>query len=136
MSNPVQMILGSYIFSIRTAAYQSLVKKYEWVWASTQRFGTTPSLQYTGKKSPTVTLKGTVYPEFNAGIWQLYYLKYLADQEGPLLLATGYGDVMGYWVITALTEEQPQHLEGGIPAKQNFTLELKYYGDSISVSDS
>ncbi len=133
MAETVMMKLGDFKFSIHTAAYQQLTRTYGWVWASTNRFGKTASLQYTGRDNPTVNLPGVIYPEFeNVGTGQISELVKLGDAAVPHLMTSGLGDVMGYWVVTRLTETEAKHTVAGIPIKQTFSLDLKYYGKIIS----
>lgn len=128
----VMMKLGSVKFSIQTLAYQKLTRTYGWTWAPTKRFGTIDSLQYTGKKNPTVTLPGVVFPEFqDVGTQQIETLVALGDAETPHLMTSGLGDVMGYWVVTGLTETEDKHIQAGIPIKQTFSLEIMYYGKTL-----
>ena len=53
----------------------------------------------------------------------------LRDGSGarPLLLVTGYGDVLGEWVITGIEEEQPTIGPSGAPLEQRFRLTLAAY---------
>jgi len=132
MANQVMMKLGNFKFSILTAAYQKLTKTYGWNWAEVKRFNNTASLQYTGKNNPTRKLDGVVFPEFESvGVYQIDDLVELGDLGTPLLLVSGIGAVLGYWVITKITNTEDKHMEAGIPTKQVFSMEIKYYGDSI-----
>lgn len=133
MAETVMMKLGSFKFSIYTAAYQQLTRTYGWVWASTNRFGNTSALQYTGKDNPTINLPGVIYPEFeNVGTEQIKELAALGDAAKPHLMISGLGDVMGYWVVTGLKETEDKHIAAGIPIKQTFSLDLKFYGQTLS----
>lgn len=119
-------------FSIHTATYQSLTKTLGWVWSSSKRFGQYDSLQFNGPENPTMTLPGTVYPEFNnVGVDQLKVLESLGNDAEPILIISGVGDVLGYWVMTSFTETEARHMVAGIPTKQTFNLELKYYGKTL-----
>lgn len=133
MAETVMMKLGSFKFSIYTAAYQQLTRTYGWVWGSTNRFGNTSILQYTGKDNPTINLPGVIYPEFeNVGTEQIKELVALGDAAKPHLMTSGLGDVMGYWVVTGLRETEDKHIAAGIPIKQTFSLDLKFYGQTLS----
>lgn len=133
MAEHVMMKLGDFKFSIHTAAYQQLTRTYGWIWSPTKRFGKTDLLQYTGKKNPTINLPGVIYPEFGrVGIGQIEKMVELGDAAVPHLMTSGLGDVMGYWAITGLTETEAKHTMAGIPIKQTFSLDLIYYGKTIS----
>lgn len=124
--------LGSYSFSVTTAAYQNMKRKREWRWPEQERIGTFDALQFTGRKNDTVTLTGTIYPHYRgAGARQIESMAAEADKGTPLLLVTGYGDVLGFWCIKVIDEDQPRHEKNGAPLRQDFTLELVYYGEQI-----
>lgn len=124
--------LGSFKFSVSTAAYNELTQNYKWRWQSLQRVGNTDSLQYTGKDSATISLSGLVSTTLGeVGIRQIDTLRALGDEEKPHLLVSGLGDVLGYWVITDLNASHTKFLKGGVARSQSFTIEIKYYGDSL-----
>lgn len=125
--------IGDFQFAISTAAYQSLTKTYQWVWAETDRFGQLGTLQYTGKKLPKITLAGAIYPIlWNVGTGQVDALVAIANKAEPLLLTSGLGDVLGYWCIEKLTDNQSEFTDDGIVKKHSFTLDIKYYGKKLS----
>lgn len=126
----VMMQLGSYQFSIATAAYQELVRRSEWRWPSQDRFGRQPQLQYTGPGTETITLTGTIITEWRGGIGQLDDMRSLASTGQPQSLVDGYGNLMGRWVIENIEEKQSAFAAFGRPRKQEFTLSLRKYPDA------
>lgn len=126
------LALGSFKFSVSTAAYNELTQNHKWRWQSMQRVGNGDSLQYTGKDSPTISLTGLVSTTLGeVGIKQIDTLQTLGDEERPHLLVSGLGDVLGYWVITDLYASHTKFLRGGVARSQSFTIELKFYGNNI-----
>lgn len=135
VSTDVMMGLGeTFIFSISTVAYSSLQRSDEWRWVEQTRFGKNDALQYTGRPNPTITLAGKTHAYFmdGTGNGQIELLRQLGDGFTPLQLVMGTGEVMGFWVITALTENQTSFLIKGTPKVQEFSLSLKYYSDTIA----
>lgn len=121
-------------FAIDTAAYQSLQRRTEWRWPAQDRLWNDPARQFTGKGNDEITLEGVILPAFRGGIGQIRAMRELADaalRDGssarPLLLVTGYGDVLGEWVITGIEEEQPAIGPSGAPLEQRFRLTLAAY---------
>lgn len=121
-------------FAIDTAAYQSLQRRTEWRWPAQDRLWNDPARQFTGKGQDEITLEGVILPAFRGGLGQIKALRELADaalRDGsgarPLMLVTGYGDVLGEWVITGLEEEQPVIGPSGAPLEQRFRLSLAAY---------
>lgn len=54
----VMMMLGSFAFSIDTAAYHQLTCEASWRWSEQERIGKQDLLQYTGKPGRTIRLEG------------------------------------------------------------------------------
>lgn len=134
----ILMTLGDrqvwFMFSIDTAAYQSLQRRTEWRWPAQERLWNDPARQFTGKGQDEITLEGVILPAYRGGLGQIAAMREMADaalRDGsiarPLLLVTGYGDVLGEWVITGIEEEQPTIGPSGAPLEQRFRLTLAAY---------
>lgn len=121
----VMMQLGSFQFSINTAAYQQLQRRSEYQWASQDRFGRLEGLQFCGQASDTITLSGVIYTEYRGGLGQLDAMRALAGRGRPQLLVDGYGNLLGRWVIESVEEGQTVFAAFGRPRKQEFTLQLR-----------
>lgn len=121
----VMLKLGSFQFSIGTAAYQELSRKATYNWASQDRFGRMPNLQFVGKGEETISLAGVIYPDYRGGFAQLDRMREIAGQGLPQLLIDGSGKLLGRWVILSVDEKQSTFAAAGMPRKQEFTLELK-----------
>lgn len=125
------MKLGDYTFSIDTAAYQKTKRDSKYNWAEQARIGTTPALQFSGTGADTLSLPGIIYPTFRGGLKQVDTMRAMAGRAKPLLLVDGLGNVRGYWCITGVREKTSDFLPAGIPQKIEFTLDLKYFGESL-----
>lgn len=73
------------------------------------------------------------------GLAQIKAMRDLADAAlragsgaRPLTLVTGYGDVLGKWVITEIEEEQPTIGPSGTPIEQRLRLTLAAYGEDMT----
>ena len=102
----ILMTLGDgqvqFIFSIDTAAYQSLQRRTEWRWPAQERLWNDPARQFTGRGNDEITMDGVILPAYRGGLGQIAAMREMADaalRDGsiarPLLLVTGYGDVLG-----------------------------------------
>lgn len=120
----VMMQLGSYQFSINTAAYQELRRRTAYSWAAQERFGKSANRQFTGPGDDSMTLSGVIYTEFRGGIRQLDEMRRMAARGRPLLLIDGYGRVMGHWIIESIEEGQSVFAGFGRPRKQEFTMQI------------
>jgi|GEM_PF-200832 len=124
------MSLGGFKFGIYTAAYQQLNRSTQYKWGEQEVFGGWDNLQYLGPGQDTQTLTGVIYGEWNGGFQQIDKLRALAAKGEPQLLISGTGRIMGYWVINQIDEGQEKFAAFGVPRRQEFTINLRKFGDS------
>ncbi len=128
----VMLSLGGFKFNIDSAAYNELVRTWQWRWNSQSRIGQSDLLQYTGKAPVKISLNGQIATTFrDVGTHQIEKLADMGNEYKPQLLVSGLGDVMGYWVMTDLSETNTKFIKGGLPRRQSFILELSFYGDDL-----
>ncbi len=120
----VMLQLGSFQFSVNTAAYQELRRRTEYRWPSQDRFGKMPALQFTGPGGDSITLTGVIFTEYRGGTGQVERMRAQAGRGKPLLLVDGYGRIMGRWVVESIEETQSTFAAFGRPRKQQFTVQL------------
>ncbi|MEG3135539.1 phage tail protein [Rouxiella sp. T17] len=128
----VMLMLGSFEFSVDTAAYSQLIREASWRWSAQERIGEQALLQYTGKDPRSVKLTGETHALFRKGLTALDDLFILADKAEPQQLVSGFGDVLGWWVITEYSDTTTSFLPGGVPRHKSFNLTLKNYADELS----
>ncbi|MCL6419412.1 phage tail protein [Aestuariirhabdus haliotis] len=122
------MALGSYRFSIDSAAYQELKHGQAYRWQAQERLQRRPAMQFLGAGEESIELSGVIYPHFKGGLEQLDTMRAEASKGQPLLLVDGLGFVWGQWVITQIDEGQSFFQGNGQPLKQSFQLKLVNYG--------
>jgi phage protein U len=125
----VMMRLGSFGFSMTTAAYQEFQRTSAYTFAAIPRFGKDDALQSTGRGADTVMLPGVIYPEFLSGTGQLDALRALADEQVPQVMIDGRGNMLGEWVIEEVEERGSFFGPAGVALKQEFTVKLRRYQD-------
>lgn len=128
----VMMQLGDFTFSIDELAYNSMKTDFAWSWAEQGRIGKQDLLQYTGKSAPTRTLDGEAHASLGSSIGALKSLSQLGDLAQPLLMVSGYGDVLGYWVVVSVSSNTRTFLPGGSARHATFSMTLKFYGYDLS----
>lgn len=126
------MQLGGFQFGLSTAAYQELSWSTEYRWPEQDRIGQESALQFTGPGPETITLTGIIYAEFRAGRFQIEGMKAVAARGEPLMMTDGLGAVMGRWVIKKIDEKKSIFASGGVGRRQDFTMELRKFGDSTA----
>ena len=125
----IMMKLGDFAFGIESAAYQTLARKNSWRWVEQARISRKPAQQAIGPGAEKLTIAGRIYPHWKGGLGQLPALRTVADQMQPQILVDGTGRVWGKFVITKLVETQKHINEQGQPRRQDFSLEIREYGE-------
>ncbi|MBN4078882.1 phage tail protein [Gammaproteobacteria bacterium AH-315-C21] len=129
-SGNIMLALGTYNFSIDSAAYESFRRDTQFKWASSERVGQRPAQQAIGPGIETITLPGVIYTHYLGGLGQLNAMRAEAGKLEPFQLCDGRGFIYGPWCITRVTETQTVFFNDGIPRKIEFSLSLVHYGDS------
>ncbi|MFC2994853.1 phage tail protein [Acinetobacter sichuanensis] len=119
----MMMIFGMFVFSIPTATYQSLQRSTSWNHANNSRFGTSPAYQYTGKGEDSITLDGSIVPEFGSQL-SLTALRLMGDTGKSFPLIGGSGKIYGMWVLESVDETQTYFFKNGKPRLVEFSLKL------------
>ena len=128
----MMMIFGMFVFSIPTATYQSLQRSTSWNHASNNRFGTSPAYQYTGKGEDTITLDGSIVPEFGSQL-SLTALRLMGDTGMAFPLIAGNGKIYGTWVLKSVDETQTYFFKNGKPRLVEFSLKLEKTGSALQL---
>jgi phage protein U len=125
------MVLGNFIFELKTAAFGTMHKVHEYRWEVTDVVGNPPILQALGKGADKCDLEGVIY---QAGSEAIENLKILAETQEPLLMVDGSGNIHGNWVIKQISETQSYFDKFGNPRKVEFKIALeKYSGEYESL---
>lgn len=125
------MALGPYRFSVAAAAYQTLRRSMEYRWATMNRVGRRPALQYVGPGVESIGLDGEIYPQYAGGLHQVARMRAIAGQGVPLFLVSGRGDALGRWAIQSVEETGSVFLADGAARKIEFRVDLKHYGEDF-----
>ena len=60
----VMLALGSYRFSLASAAYDGLRRSASWRWPAQERIGAHPVRQYVGPGEQSISIEGTLHPHY------------------------------------------------------------------------
>lgn len=135
MTDEVMMGVGEFRFSINTAAYQTLSRRSAYQWASQRRLGRHAAQQFIGPGEDSLTFKGVIYPHFRGGLGQINQMRAIAETGEPQMVVDGLGNVLGLWCIKSVREGQ-KRIDGlGIPRRQDFDMELVFYGEDAAPED-
>ncbi|MFA5712135.1 phage tail protein [Mycolicibacterium sp.] len=129
MTEAMMMLGTEYMFSVSTAAYQSLRRSAAYRWPAQERIGRRPARQFVGPGDETMTLDGTIYPHYLGGIGQIERMREVAGRGDPLALVDGRGSNLGQWCIERVEETDTVFGADGRPRRMDFVLGLVRYGE-------
>ncbi|MBR3371162.1 MAG: phage tail protein [Rhodobacteraceae bacterium] len=125
----VLMGLGAFRFGVTGGSYQSLRRTAEYRWASQDRLGRDPALQFTGPGNEEITLEGTIHPHFRGGLRQIEFMRQAARTGEPMMLVDGLGFVFRRWAIMSVEETRTVLMADGAPRQIDFRISLRAYGE-------
>lgn len=129
------MILGMFVFSIPTATYQSLQRSTNWRHANNSRFGVAPASQYIGPGEDTITLEGSIVPEYGTQL-SLTALRLMGNTGKSFPLISGTGRIYGLWRIDSVDETQTHFHKDGLAKKVEFSLKISKTKSSANLISS
>lgn len=126
------MSLGFFVFMRQTVPYQETSREMSWNHPTNNVVGKLPRTQFTGKSSETISLSGTLLPEFTGGRLSLLALELMAERGKAYPLIDGATFmVLGWFVIESISETSSHFFGDGTPRKIDFSLNLKRTDDSL-----
>lgn len=150
---PPLLMWGSFIFQVSTMAYNKLTLQESWNWVSQGRIAKRDKLQFTGKKAPTLKFDCELYDAFintsaltqqlnkqfgvmhQLSVDPVEHLRLQADLKKPFMLVTGAGKVMGFWVLTEMSQVMDSFRPSSEAKHQMVTLTLQFYGFRLRDGD-
>ena len=129
------LTLGSYQFSMDTAAHDALQRSKTYRWATQQRLTREPASQYVGPGKETISIAGKIYPHFRGGLTQIQALRDEADRGEPLTLVDGRGNNLGQWCIKSIQDKEKDFVREGLPRCIEFSVALESYGPDASTGN-
>lgn len=131
----MMMALGTFVFSLSTAAYQQLQRQSAWRHSSSERVGARAASQYVGPGDDTIELSGLIAPPLTGDIASLDTLREVADTGRPSALVDGTGIVYGAFIITSLSETRSLFFRDGSARKIEFQLSLLHVDDAADAGN-
>lgn len=121
----MMMSYGMFVFGLDTAAYQELQRASTWRQEAQNRVGRRPARQFLGPGDDTITLSGTLLPQFTGGQQNLDELREMAQQGHAWPLIEGHGAYYGMFVVTTLNERKSRFMRDGAAQQIAFDLTLE-----------
>ncbi|SDK67492.1 phage tail protein [Billgrantia gudaonensis] len=121
----MMMTFGMFVFGLSTAAYQELQRQTAWRHQAQGRVGRRPARQFLGIGEESITLNGTLLPQFTGGQQSLDQLREMANQGAAWPLIEGTGTYYGLYVIASLNERKSNFMRDGAAQQIEFDLTLE-----------
>jgi phage protein U len=115
----MMMILGMFVFSLPTLAYQELQRQTQWKFASNSRVGRRDALQFTGKGDDAITLSGWIAPELTGSVFSLDALRLMADTGKSWFLIQGTGRI---WFVCDREHGRRTHCAGWLWGRKAYRV--------------
>lgn len=128
----MMMVLGLFVFQLRTVPYQQLQCQRNWRHVTNNRVNHRPTTQFLGPDNDQLTLSGVLMPEVTGGRLSLLALELMAEQGKAWLLIEGGGTIYGMYVIESLNQTKSEFFSSGEARKIEFSLGLKRVDESLS----
>ncbi len=118
------MILGGFVFGVRTAGLATIERHTSHRYASNERLHQRAAHQNLGAGEDSMTLPIIIYPEFAGGVATIDSFREMQATGQSFILITGTGHIKGYWIVKEVEETQSYLIENGAPQKIEASLEL------------
>ena len=122
------MNLGGFKFSVSSATFDTLKRKYSWEWEEKKLVKEqAPRLEYRGPLVEEIELEGLILPHHITAqsAKHIETLRQLAGTGQPMELADARGNIWGQYCITSLSEEQSVFHKSGAPRVISFSISLQ-----------
>lgn len=128
------LMLGDFQFALNVAVFKEIKRSTDYMWPTQNRFGQRQARQFTGMGDDTITLPGTIFPEWKGSTNAMKTLRAMAALGQPNLLLDGTGQIYGRWVVTKVDETRSIFAAYTQPKKIEFSVTLGYFdGDPDSI---
>lgn len=125
----MMMVLGLYVFMLRTVPYQELQYQRSWRHAANSRVNRRPSTQFLGPDNDMLTLSGVLMPEITGGRLSLLALEQMAEQGKAWPLIEGSGTIYGMYVIEGLNQTKAKQGDYLVGTDENVLVLNRTYAN-------
>lgn len=109
----MMMVLGLFVFQLRTVPYQQLQYQRSWRHVTNSRVNRRPTTQFLALDNDQLTLSGVLMPEVTGGRLLLLALELMAEQGKAWPLIEGGGTIYGMYVIESLSQTKTEFFASG-----------------------
>lgn len=123
------LALGTFVFNLRSLPLSVLKRTREFRHPTVDRVGARPASQFAGPGEDRVQLTGVMPLEFSGGLAPVDTLAAIANSGESRMLVTGYGEVLGAYVVTGFDETHRDMHVDGMPRVVEYDIALRRVDD-------
>lgn len=120
----VLLYLGEFVFAPRGDGLTGMSRKSKARLAPQELIQRIAPVQFVGPGARTISIEGVIRPEYQGGLGQIEAMHQACDDGAPRVLTTGYGHVLGEFMIESIAEKRKYLAAYGIPRKIEFSIDL------------
>lgn len=117
-------MIGNFAFDIRTNDFDRLSRSLSYSFAEIPKAQNYEGSQSVGKDTEEISLSGS-HITLRSGLKPLAALEAIANKKQAVPFIMGYGDVLGDFKITKISEDRSVFLEDGKSLRVEFSIDLK-----------
>ena len=131
--DPSLMTFGAVLFSPRLRGLAEFRRVAEYRYPLIERVGQAPARQALGPGADTVTVSGTIHPDWSGGPQDVQTLRDAGAE--PARLVDGAGRNLGLWAVLRVEETWTRQLRDGLPRRIEFSAEFGHVGADDSAGE-
>lgn len=120
-------MIGSFTFTLPKKDFDRLSRTLNFSFAEIQKAQDYEGSQSVGKDTEDITISGSL-TTIRSGLRPLSELETIAKRKEAVPFIMGYGDILGDFKITKISEDRTKFLEDGKSILVEFSIDLKRTG--------
>ncbi len=120
-------LIGDFAFNLSTRDFDRLTRTLNFSFAEIQKAQDYEGSQSIGKDTEEISISGSL-TTIRSGLRPLRDLETIAKRKEAVAFVMGYGDILGDFKITKISEDRTKFLEDGKSVMVEFSIDLKRVG--------
>lgn len=125
---------GTFLFGLRSLPVSGFERGRDFRHPTVDRVGARAASQFAGPGEDTITLSGVMPLVLTGGKWPVETLNAIANSGESRMLVTGYGEVLGSYVITSTKETHREMFGDGMPRVIEYDVTFRRVDDPVETA--
>jgi len=121
-------LISDFAFNLSTRDFDHLTRTLNFTFAEIQKAQDYEGSQSVGKDNEEISISGSI-TTIRGGLRPLADLEIIAKKKEAVPFVMGYGDILGDFKITKISEDRSVFLEDGKSVMVEFSIDLKRVGE-------